>query len=155
MVVGQGAQPPSPQPRADAAQSDSQEPSASGASDEPNWTRVRAPDGTYFECKTQMLDAREALIRKVRAYIDSGDDPDGSGRVWCKANAEGTGKLAIWAIEELQSYRAAEQTLEQARSEAGVPCGRPRAEYFQSLVRMEGRLRILASRRRNPSGQGT
>jgi DNA invertase Pin-like site-specific DNA recombinase len=129
------------QPPVDAAQSPKPSPS-SGASQ-----AARSPRVSEAE--------RAAYIRSVRTYVGSGDDPDGSGDAWCKAHAEEIVKIAAWAAEELKSYRVAEKTLDRARSEASVPRGRPRAEYFQSHVRMEAHLRMLALRRRNASGQTT
>jgi hypothetical protein len=133
------------QPPADAAQSPRRSPS-SGASQE-----LRSPFARVPVSEAE----RAAYIQAVRTYVGSGNDPDGSGKAWCKENPEEIVKMAAWAAEELQSYRVAEKTLDRARSETSVPCGRPRAEYFQSYVRMEAHLRMLALRRRKASGQTT
>jgi hypothetical protein len=129
-----GAGAPSIQRPADAAQS------SSGANEEPEplWTYVLAPQGsTRFKSEAELLAAREAYIRDVRAFIATGyDDPNGTSDAWCKENAEKIAETAIWAAEKaLLSYWAAKKALDQARAAAGVPLGAPRAKHFIHQVR--------------------
>jgi hypothetical protein len=79
---------------------------------------------------------RAAYIQAVRTYVGSGNDPDGSGRAWCKENAEKIAETAIWAAEKaLLSYWAAKKALDQAHAADGLPLGLPRAKHFVRPVR--------------------